>query len=147
MNLEIINNKFVKILLIISAIFFLWVSSFGLIYHMNQMGMDGSKNGCIFSSPSDSCVMNFSEHITFWQGLTISLSQDMVGVMSIILMLAIIATALIFYSKELLLSSLRIFSRFKLYIKQHPQINLFNYLKEVFSSGILNKKIYELATI
>ncbi len=147
MNFIFKNKNFGKVLLIISAVFFLWISSFGLLYDMNQMGVDGSKNSCIFSVSSDSCAMNISEHITLWQGMTLSLPQNIIGIVGALLLLVTLALVSTFWRNSLYLFSPHIFSRFKLYIKQHPQMKLFNYLKEIFSSGILNKKIYKLATI
>lgn len=148
MNLVFTNNKFGKILLIISAILFLWIGTFGLLYHMNEMGVEKNKNSCLFSnSASEACAMTFSEHITIWQGMTLSLPQNMAGVMGALLLLVTLALISIFWRNSLYLFSRHLFSRFKLYIKQHPQINLFNYLKEVFSRGILNTKKYKLATI
>lgn len=145
MNLVFTNNKFGKSLLIISAILFLWISTFGLLYHMNEMGVE--KNSCLFSSSDKDCAMTFSEHITIWQGMTLSLPQNITGTLGALLLLVALALVSIFWRNSLYLFSPHIFSRFKLYIKQHPQINLFNYLGEVFSSGILNTKKYKLATI
>ena len=147
MNLTAKNNKLGKILLIISAVLFVWISTFGLLYHMNEMGVEKNKNSCLFSSSDKDCAMTFSEHITIWQEMTLSLPQNIIGIVGALLLLVILALVSTFWRNSLYLFSPHIFSRFKLYIKQHPQMNLFNYLKEVFSSGILNKKRYELATI
>jgi len=148
MNSMLNNKKFGGILLIISAIFFLWISNFGLVYHMNEMSSKVASNICLFStSSSGGCAMNFSEHIAFWQEMTLSLPQNIIDAISaLLLMIALVAVA-IFYKDYIFEFFKNITFQFRLYIKEHPQINLFNYLKEVFSSGILNTKIYKLATI
>ncbi|MFA7000170.1 MAG: hypothetical protein WC241_03595 [Candidatus Paceibacterota bacterium] len=142
------NKKFEKVMLLISVVTFLWISIFGLVYHMNQMRPEVSNNSCLFSAYSNGeCAMNISEHITFWQEMFTSTPQNIAGFMDAIILIISLAILIIFYRDNLSLSSKRIASRFRLYIKQHPQINLFNYLGEVFSSGILNTKKYKLATI
>ncbi|MFA5773536.1 MAG: hypothetical protein WC908_02585 [Candidatus Paceibacterota bacterium] len=148
MNSILKNNKIWKIVLILTAIFFLWVSTFGLLYHIDEMKSEIEKNACLFSSSSNGgCAMNFSEHIAFWQEMTLSLPQNIIDAISaLLLMIALVAVA-IFYKDYIFEFFKNITFQFRLYIKEHPQINLFNYLKEVFSSGILNTKIYKLATI
>jgi len=147
MNLTANNKKFGKILLIISAVFFLWISSFGLMYHMNEMKLESTQNSCLFSGTEESCAMTFTEHVALWQGMTTSLPQGVLGVMSALLLMVALALVFTFYRNYLFEFTRQISSRYRLYIKQHPQINLFNYLGEVFSSGILNTKKYKLATI
>ncbi len=147
MKLMAKNNKFGKVLLIISALFFIWISSFGLMYHMNEMKLDSTKNSCLFSGSPEACAMTFSEHVTLWQGMTTTLPQNILGIMGTLLAMVTFALVFTFYRNYLFEFTRRISFRFRLYIKQHPQINLFNYLGEVFSSGILNTKKYKLATI
>ena len=147
MNLTANNNKFGKILLIISAVFFLWISSFGLMYHMNEMKLESTKNSCLFSDSTESCAMTFTEHVTLWQGMITTLPQNILGIMGALLTMMALTLVFTFYKNYLFEFTRRISVRYKLYIKQHPQINLFNYLGEVFSSGILNTKKYKLATI
>lgn len=147
MSLTLKNKKLPKIILITTVIYFLLVNTFGLLYHMSEMKIEEVKSNCLFSDQTNGCDMNFSEHITLWQGMTLSLPQNTIEITDALLLLVTLALAFTFYRNYILEFSRRISSRFRLYIKQHPQINLFNYLKEVFSSGILNKKIYKLATI
>lgn len=147
MNSILNNKKFGKVMLIISAIFFLWISIFGLVYHINEMSVGTEKSSCLFSGQTEGCAMNFSEHITIWHGMTTTIPQNIMEIISILIMSLVFVTAFILWQNYFYTLSKRIFSRFKLYIRQHPQINLFNYFKEVFSSGILNTKIYKVATI
>ena len=141
------NNNFGKILLIISAMFFIWISTLGLLYHMDEMNMESTKNSCLFGDSTESCAMTFTEHVTLWQGMTTTLPQNILGIMGALLAMVTLALVFTFYRNYLFEFTRRISSRFRLYIKQNPQINLFNYLGEVFSSGILNTKKYKLATI
>lgn len=141
------NNKFGQVLIIMSAVLFLWISSFGLLYHMNEMKLESTQNSCLFSGSEEACAMTFSEHVTLWQGMITSLPQNTFGVMGALLMMVALALVFTFYRNYLFEFTRRISSRYRLYIKQHPQINLFNYLGEVFSRGILNTKKYKLATI
>ena len=148
MNFVSKNKKVWKIALILTAISLLWISTFGLVYHMNEMKTEVANNSCLFNTSSNGgCAMNFSEHITLWQGMTTSLPQNTIELMNALILIILLATAIIFWHNSLFEFSRRITSRFKLYIKQHPQINLFNYLLEVFSRGILNTKIYEIVKI
>lgn len=148
MNSIFNNKKLGGIMLIISAIFFLWISTFGLVYHMNEMKAGVADNSCLFSiSSNGECAMNLSEHITLWQEMITGLPQNIVGLINALILVILLAITIIFWQNSLSLFSRRISSRYRLYIKQHPQINLFNYLGEVFSSGILNTKIYETIKI
>lgn len=148
MNSIFTNKKLEKIMLIISAIFFLWISTFGLAYHMNEMKTGVADNSCLFSTSSNGgCAMNLSEHITLWKEMITGLPQNIVGLINALILVILLAITIIFWHNFLSLLSRRIASQFKLYIKQHPQIKLFNYLGEVFSSGILNTKKYKLAII
>ena len=147
MNLISINKKFLKIAFMISIISFLWIGSLGLLYHMSPMNLDATQNGCLFGGASEPCAMTFSEHITLWQGIITILPQDTFGIIGALLVMVALAITFTFYRDYLFEFTQRIYSRYRLYIKQHPQINLFNYLKDIFSSGILNRKIYKIATI
>jgi len=148
MNFILKNNKIWKIVLTLTAIFFLWVSTFGLLYHMDEMKSEIEKNACLFSfSSNEGCAMNFSEHIILWQGMITSLPQNTVELIDVLILIILLAITILFWHNSLSLLFRRIASRFRLYIREHPQINLFNYLGEMFSRGILNTKIYETVTI
>lgn len=147
MSFVLKNKKVWKITFILTAIFLLWISTFGLLYHTNEMKIEGVKSDCLFSGQVEGCAMNFSEHITLWQKTIASLPQNTARLINSFILVILLVVAIVFWQNSFSLFSRRIASRFKLYIKQHPQINLFNYLGEVFSSGILNTKKYKLATI
>jgi hypothetical protein len=58
--------------------------------------------------------------------------------------------ALLFFNfrrRLLLLLSIRLSDRWRFYLKQNPHLPLFNHLREEFSQGILNPKIYDSAIL
>jgi hypothetical protein len=131
----------------LAMVSFLWISMFSLFYHTSDMGSDGMASSCLFGGEKVSlCTMSFSEIISLWQGSFVGLAQE-TGSLSSVLLLIILAVAIVFVRNLLYEFSERIFSRRILYIKQHFQINFFNYLKEAFSQGTLNPKVYELAIV
>lgn len=147
MNSILKNNKFFKIILAGAVISFLWISTFGLLYHMNEMRLEGAKSNCIFSGESNGCAMNFTDHINIWHEIFIVIPNDMVGLVNFILLAILLMTLVVLSKDYFYIFSRRIYCRYKLYIKQHREIKLFNFLAETFSSGILNTKKYKLATI
>jgi len=146
MNFTLANKKFGKIALILTAISFLWLSTFGLFNHMSEMKPDTTMGGCLFDGQTEVCAMNFSEHIALWQRMLTSLPQNTGLIDLLILSITFIAT-IAFWRNPLFEFFERVVSRLRLYIKQHSQIYLFYYLLEAFSKGILNPKIYESAII
>ena len=146
MNFILTNKNISKITFILITISLLWVSIFSLLYHTNNMTFEGTKSDCLFSNKSNKgCAMNFEEHVNLWKGMVTSLPKDNIELMYTLALLLIIF--IIFDKNYFSEFSWRVFSRFKLYIKQHPQIKRFNYLIEIFSRGILNTKIYKIIKI
>ena len=90
--------------------------------------------------------MNFSEHIAFWQEMLTILPQN-AELLGLLILIALMVVAISFWRNHLSLFFKLVASRWKLYLKQHPQIRLFNKLLEAFSRGILNSKIYAPAII
>ncbi|MFA6392678.1 MAG: hypothetical protein WCW54_01130 [Candidatus Paceibacterota bacterium] len=147
MNSTLNNKKFGKIMLIISIVSLLWISTLGLVYHMNGMKFEGAKNSCLLGSENNGCAMNFSEHVTVWNEMFTLMPQNILNTTSSLVSFVLLFVIFVFARNYLSLYSRQIYLKFKLYIKEHPQINLFNYLGEIFSSGILNTKKYKLANI
>ena len=147
--MEIATKKFGKFLLALTMVALLWISVFGLVHSMNDMKMnsDGTMSGCLYSGQAAICTMNFAEHITLLQSMLTSLPQK-TGLMDLlILAVVLIVTAVIFGPRLLFDHSRLLFSRQRLYIKQNPHIPLFDSLRETFSQGILNPKIYKTTTL
>lgn len=135
------NKKFAKIALILTAISFLWLGTFGLFNHMDEMKHGGAASGCIFNGHAEVCIMNVSEHIAIWQGMITALPQK-AGFTNLFALAVLFAAIIVSYKNYLFSFSELIRSRWRLYIKQHNEIGFFNSLQEIFSQGILNPKIY-----
>lgn len=134
------NKKFIKITFAVIAVSFVWFGTFGLLSHMNQMKQDTQMGGCLFDQ-AEVCGMGISEHISSWQGAFTTLPQNISLINLLVLaMLSIFMVA--FWRNPLFEFYDRIASRSKLYIKRYSQIQFFNSLREAFSQGILNPKIY-----
>lgn len=146
MNFALVNNRFAKIAILLSAVSFLWIGAFGLLRHGLGMKSGGETNGCLFDGQMEVCNMNVSDHITTWQTMLTGLPQND-EVMEALFLAAMFVVTILFTQITLSKFSERITTRYYLYIKQHPQIHLFDSLKEAFSRGILNSKIYAEVTI
>jgi hypothetical protein len=127
MNSVLTNNKtFGKIALILAAVFFLWVGTFGLISSMNGMKMDDMKTNCLFSTENAPCPMSIGEHISLWQGMFTSLPQNnnFSSLVLLILMVTLLSV-LALWDKPLFELSEYIFSRYKIYTRQHVESFLY----------------------
>lgn len=143
MNFIFANKNLVKIVLILATISFMWLGTFGLLNHMTGMKSDNQMNmeGCLFNGQEEICNMDFSEHLSVWRSMVTSLPQNF-GLLNILLLVIVFVVIIPFLHDPLSKLSKKIRSRYKLYIRQHPQINLFNFIKEIFSQGILNPKLF-----
>ncbi|MDP2668561.1 MAG: hypothetical protein Q8P07_01885 [bacterium] len=141
MDFASINKKFGKTLIILTAVSFLWLGTFGLFNHMSEMKHGGPMSGCLFNGHLEACIMNVSEHIAIWQSMMTALPQK-AGFADLLALLALSAAIIVSYKNYIFDLSEFIKSRRKLYIKQHNEISFFNALSETFSQGILNPKTY-----
>ncbi|OGN10768.1 MAG: hypothetical protein A3J46_01965 [Candidatus Yanofskybacteria bacterium RIFCSPHIGHO2_02_FULL_41_11] len=141
-HMEIANKKFVKILFAITAISFLWFGTFDSMHHMSEMKPDmAGGSGCLFNGQTEVCTMNFFEHMALWQGMFTSLPQN-TALLDLLILALVLVAVIAFWHNPLMEFSERVASRWRLYIKQNPQIRLFNSLIEEFFQGILNPKIF-----
>ena len=138
------RGKLGKTVLLLAAIFFLWTATFGLLYHTGQMNLDGTMSGCLFDGQTEACTMNFSEHVSLWQSILRSLPASF-SLFSIFAAICFVA-AILWHRTLFEFSEYAAFRR-RLYIKQHPHVRLFDTLREIFSQGILNSKIYATVTM
>lgn len=126
---------------------FLTLSFFGL-GHMSGMteNENGDMVGCIFTGKTMLCKMNVIEHISLWQSMFTAIPQESLMLLALLILLV----AVIFVTKNILApprpSNSKALTK-RLYLKEHPDLLLFDPLKEVFSQGILNPKIYDFATL
>jgi len=97
---------------------------------------DGAMAGCPFSHGSAMCAMNAIEHIATWKALFTALPQKSAALLAILIF--IFAAAFSAPRRESPADkSLNAFRRFFLIFRP-----VFDYLREIFSRGILHPKIY-----
>jgi hypothetical protein len=141
--MEIATKKFARVLLGLALVSFLSVAFFGI--SQTVMGMekqsDGNMSGCLFSGKAEICTMTFSEHVGHWQAMFTTTAPQKV-LSFVLLILAVVFVAVAILKRNLLLLSSYHATRWRLYIKQNPNLSLFNPLREAFSSGILHPKIF-----
>ncbi|MEK7117138.1 MAG: hypothetical protein AAB837_03180 [Patescibacteria group bacterium] len=142
MELILSNRKSIKIIFALIAVSFLWFGTFGLLIHMNEMKQDGHMSGCLFDGQSEICAMNFSEHISSWQSAftTLPPSNMLLNLLALAVFSIFVA---VFWRNPLFEFFERAHLRWKFYIKRNSELNFFNPLREAFSQGILNPKIYD----
>lgn len=109
--------------LVFITFFGMTISSSGM-----QMNEKGQMPGCLFNGYLEICTITFSEYIQKWQNVFTALPSKM--------------TYLAF---ALLLAGLTFIGSFigrKICYIHNRGFQIFNFLKEAFSRGILNPKIY-----
>lgn len=130
-------KNFVKFAVIIYTI---WILIFGFFQLEFGMNINKSTANCPFSAHSEAmCQMNPLEHIEEWQSMfTMIPSQNLISIFFVLFALII-------------LSKLKFWNRFSISglpliipSSRYSFINfqIFNPLKEAFSRGILNPKIF-----
>lgn len=127
---------FAILLAFFSIVVFGWSHSFGM-----EMRDDGMMSGCLFTGMDEICTMTFTEHLSAWQSMFNS-----IPVKSTIPSLLVLAIALLLFAgflKRYFIWALeRMASLQVLYLIHHPNLSFFHPLREAFSQGILNPKIY-----
>ena len=121
------------------------------IFGLGQMdGMAANENGdmtgCIFTGKTMLCKMSVIEHISLWQSMFTAMPQENL----ILLVLVILLVAVLFTTKNSIgppRLSRDETSTQKLYLVQHPNLSLFDPLKESFARGILNPKIHQFVNL
>lgn len=143
--MEIAAKKLINFLLIFGVFSFLAVGTFGMEQFFGmQMNDDGTMSGCLFDGKAKICNMTFSDHLSRWKGMFTAITQKANLFILLFLLISSVGALLLFNARRRLL--LLLFSRFsnrwRLYIRHNPELSLFNPLREAFSQGILNPKIY-----
>lgn len=142
--MEIATKKFARFLLGFALLAFIAVAFFGMSQTM--MGMekrsDGTMSGCMFSGQAEICTMTFSEHIAHWQAMFTTTVPQKALAFALLILLAVTFVAVAIFKRNLLLLYNYYATRWRLYIKQNPNLSLFNPLSEAFSNGLLNPKIF-----
>ena len=147
MELASPSKIIVKILFVMATISFLWLGTFGLLHSMGKMGVGNTaSSGCIFDGPSEVCTMNFSEHIAFFEELSTNLPGNAKLIELLVMTLALVV-GLLLGLRSMRGSVERLILKLKLYLEHNHRVRLFDYLLREFREGILNPKIYAIATI
>ena len=139
--MEIATRKFPHFLLGLAFIAFLWVAFLGMSWTIMGMEMDknGQMGGCPFLGFTAVCKMSPLEHIVSWQKMFTALPLKNISILTTLLLLAIFS---VFFLQDLWsknsLQAISIHSqrfRYGIYVIRHK-------LKEAFSNGILNPKVF-----
>jgi hypothetical protein len=146
MNSPVVNRKLAKIILLLATIPFVWLGAFGLIRHAGEMKSDMTASGCLFDGGQEVCAMNIGEHVAIWQNMFMGIPQTADFLQLVLIALAIIAIAFI-YRNTVFQFLERVAMRSRLYLLNSQPIHFFDSLREAFSRGIINSKIYASVAI
>ncbi len=110
-------------------------SSFGM-----EMNGRGQMSGCFFDGYAKICAMTLSEHIKTWQNVFTAIPSKTTHLAFAFLLLGFTCIGAFMGRRYLL-------DREKLLSQNHCPIHnldspIFNFLKELFSQGILNPRVY-----
>jgi hypothetical protein len=146
MNFPVVNIKFAKMALLLATVPFLWLGAFGLINHAGEMKLGMSTSGCLFDGGQEVCAMNIGEHIAIWQNMFTGIPQTADFLQLVLIAQAIIAIVFI-YRNTVFQFLERVALRSRLYLLNSQPIHFFDSLREAFSRGIINSKIYASVAI
>lgn len=148
--MSFVSRKFGTFLAIMVLSIFIFITFFGANHTLGmEMREDGKMSGCLFDGKAEICPMTFSDHLSRWQGMFTAIPQKADLLVALFLLILVFSTFLLFNLRRRLLLLLfsRLSDRWRLYLKQNPHLSLFDHLREAFSQGILNPKIYDFATL
>lgn len=126
--------------------FLLGVFSFTLEYLTGMEAVRAIKrDNCFFVSEDHDtmCKNAFAEHLSLWQALFTALPQEKSS-LGILGAAVVIALAFVFQRHPFFLSETYMV-RQRQYLKRHPSFLPFDFLRAVFSQGILNPKAHILS--
>lgn len=138
-----INLSKTYLFVAILSLVLLYAFSFGPVMGM-EMDKHGQMSPCPFSMVTAICTMTFSEHISLWQSMFTTTLNNSGGILAA---LGSIIFAFYLVLKYLEKDRDKDLIAYKFYTHEHQKSFAFNKLIELFSRGILNPKIYALATI
>ena len=137
MNVKRTNTTIAIVFLIALPTAVIFSVSYGM-----AMGNDGIMEGCLFSHTNSFCPMSLFEHLDTWKSMFVA-NFPKTAEIFLLLLLTLFGLTLMLYALRLKLNRpSKNKADHKLYIKQKPDIPLFNYLREIFAQGILKPKIY-----
>lgn len=123
---------------------FIIVSIISSVYFMG-MNPDGTMSHCVFMGGI--CNMTLYDHLILWQNM-FAMSLQKTASLDFLLLIVSLALALTIGIFKLAVEQTHSDDFIsKLYHKQKQYLSFFDYLKEAFSQGTLNPKIYNLVVI
>lgn len=105
----------------------------------SQMTADGPHHSMTDCIPGKNCGMDIGNHIAVWQGMIATNLNT--NVFSLIASLLLIGVFLNFV-RSLTSHTSPLLARFLYYGRHHRDETLYNYFVQIFSSGILQPKIF-----
>ena len=113
----------------------------GVIDHGNNMNKMGSSMTTTLSTGSlqQCCNANTLNHFDLWKNSILPFSYNIKNLLTLFAFSLIISSVYLLFLYNFELTFL---SSWKFYIKNHPDLTTFDYLKLAFTRGILNPKLY-----
>ena len=111
------------------------------LFMQSQMDMKGSGHTMKDCPPGKNCGMDLNQHLGIWQSMfTTTMGIDFLSLFSALFVLLSAAVALFkFFSCT---DDASLVSRYLYYERDHRENKLYNYLVTIFSSGIVQPKIF-----
>lgn len=140
-------HKYAKIITFFAVAVFLMVTILGISHSFGmEMNEKGQMSVCPFSGQAAICTMTFAEHLSIWQAMFTAIPQK-ASLFSILILTLAFALASLIFRERFGLFWAGLSSCLKLYLKRSSIFAFSNHLKESFSQGILNPKIFESAIV
>lgn len=128
----------------------MWTLLFGFIcvglFHESSIGVDSAISSptlVAIAGEESCCGTNMSQHVKSWRDTFLTVSQgfrDTFMLLALGIALAFVYSWLSFRDRYPALDPY--VGRYRLYIRENPDIPTFNHLKLAFALGILNPKLY-----
>lgn len=134
----IVRGNTGRLALTLGLVAFLLLGTFGFSHAGMATGMDGQMSNCPFSPGVAICNMTPLEMISASQSLFTTLAQQR-GVFSLLAFLIAAASALALLGRPLIIPRLAVAHVFR---HKRAYVSFRNPLQELFSSGVLNPKIF-----
>lgn len=138
------NSSKTYLFAVVLSLVLFYSFSFGPVMGM-EVDKHGQMSACPFTQASSICKMGVSEHLSLWQRMFTATLDNNAGLLVTIGLTVLFATSLAL--KFLEIDRHKELMAYKFYTYEHQKSSAFNKLIELFSQGILNPKIYALATL
>lgn len=138
------NKKIVKFLTLFVLLLFFLIANFGAGNPwVMKIRDDGTMSGCAFDGQGELCRMNFAEHISVWREIFSVTLQKNIFILNLLVLVSTFFFVIFTARRNLRLLLFVHFSERRLYLKNNPCLLFFDWLRKMFSQGILNPKIYK----